>query len=165
MFVRDEFGNTVGGPPWNLVLSYEHEIRREAVRETERKGTLFRDALLAAWKDPIIKERYFTTPLSLKRSRATSSSSANDNYQDQHKVARVDQDKGNTKGTGKGTGKGKTKGKGGSKDGNCKAKTPDGKLICYRFNNEAESCTKAKCNYLHVCGRCFKDHPLFRCNT
>ena len=35
LYAKDEFGSTVGGPPWSLILSYEHEIRRAAIRETE----------------------------------------------------------------------------------------------------------------------------------
>ena len=77
LFARDEYGNLVGGPPWSLVLAYEHEIRREAVRQSE-KGTLFCAALRLAWKDPVIKDRFFTTHLSLKRARPITP--AVDNY-------------------------------------------------------------------------------------
>ena len=62
--------------------------------------------------------------------------------------------------------KGKGKGKKGKGSGTqCKSETPDGKKICFRFNDAARGCTTAKCQFLHVCGKCFKDHPLFRCSS
>jgi len=159
LYGKDEFGNTVGGPPWSLILSYEHEIRREAMRQVE-KGTPLPLALRMAWRDPVTKDRFFTVPLSLKRSRATSTSSDNA----PEKYARTEG--GKAKGKGKGRNK-KGKGKGGEKAGakewGCQSRTPDGKPICYKFNNEAEQCAKPKCTFLHVCGRCFRNHPMFRC--
>ena len=41
--------------------------------------------------------------------------------------------------------------------------TPDGKPICFAFNDKSNPCTKTKCSFLHVCGRCFKDHPMYQC--
>jgi len=159
LYGKDECGNTVGGPPWSLILSYEHEIRREAMRQVE-KGTPLPLALRMAWRDPVTKDRFFTTPLSLKRSRATSTSSDNA----PEKYARTEG--GKAKGKGKGRNK-KGKGKGGEKAGakewGCQSRTPDGKPICYKFNDEAEQCSKPKCTFLQVCGRCFRDHPMFRC--
>ena len=62
---------------------------------------------------------------------------------------------------GKGQGRGKGKGKKGSRDTGCAAETPDGKRVCYSFNNKQEPCTRKKCQFLHVCGKCFKDHPMW----
>ena len=44
-------------------------------------------------------------------------------------------------------------------------KTPDGKNICHAFNNPNETCTRGKggCAFMHVCGICFKDHPMYKC--
>ena len=64
------------------------------------------------------------------------------------------------KGGGKAGGKG-TKGGRASSSG-CAAKTPEGKGICFRFNNESETC-KGKCLFEHVCGRCFGKHPMYKC--
>ena len=110
LYAKDEYGNTIGGTPWGLILSYEHEIRREAIRQTE-SGTPFGVALRAAWKDPVVKDRFFTTPLSLKRSRPPSSFDPDSVV----KYARTDNT--NDKGKGKGKGKGKVKGKGKGKGG------------------------------------------------
>ena len=42
--------------------------------------------------------------------------------------------------------------------------TPDGKSICFKFNNQSEKCKAGnKCKYLHVCGVCFKKHPAYEC--
>jgi hypothetical protein len=69
-----------------------------------------------------------------------------------------------------GKGEGKRKGKkvkGGKRQredtARCASTTPDGKRICYSFNNKATPCDRHKCQFLHVCGRCFKDHPLWQC--
>ena len=63
--------------------------------------------------------------------------------------------------------KGKGKGKGGVKrpPGNCPRETPDGKRICFGFNRKEGACARTKCGFLHVCGKCFKDHPMWRCNA
>jgi len=118
-------------------------------------------ALRKAWQDPVTKDRYFTTPLCLKRARTPSE------YDEPAKWAKKEGEKGE-KGKGKGKYKKKGKGNGGAKGRgggpiDCKSKTPDGKLICYKFNNESEECRRVKCQYLHVCGKCYKDHPVFRC--
>jgi hypothetical protein len=69
----------------------------------------------------------------------------------------------------KGQGKGKGKGKGSrsGKDAGCSSEIPDGKRICYAFNNKDRPCTLRKCNFLHVCGKCFQDHPMWspQCNA
>ena len=67
-----------------------------------------------------------------------------------------------------GKGKGESKNKGGKAKSyaqGCASETPDGKKICYTFNDKARGCAVAKCQFLHVCGRCFKDHPMFRCDA
>ena len=66
------------------------------------------------------------------------------------------------KGKGKG-GKGKDKGKGKGKGAvgtNCATKAPDGRMICYRFNNKHEKC-EGKCKFAHICGVCFGNHPMY----
>ena len=64
---------------------------------------------------------------------------------------------------GKGKGKNKSKSKGGLSG--CAMKTPDDKNICYTYNNQNETCTRGKggCAFMHVCGICFKDYPMYKC--
>ena len=56
-------------PPWTLVLSYEHAIRKQCYKQMTLKGIGFADALVWSWKDAATKERQFTTPLSLCHKR------------------------------------------------------------------------------------------------
>jgi len=64
-------------------------------------------------------------------------------------------------------GKGKGKGKGGKRprEGKCAQQTPDGKRICYGFNSKNEGCARTTCIFLHACGKCFKDHPMWQCTA
>ena len=55
-------------PPWSLVLSYEHAIRKHAYKVMATAGYSFGAALVHAYKEPSVKERNFTTPLSLTQS-------------------------------------------------------------------------------------------------
>ena len=64
LYARDAYGAISSEPPWNLLLSYELEIRRKMV-DIMAKGSTIDSALPAAYKDSLIKERYFTTPLAL----------------------------------------------------------------------------------------------------
>jgi hypothetical protein len=153
LYARDAFGATSSDRPWNLVLSYELEVRRKMV-EHMSKGMSIDKALPASYKDALIKERCFTTPLALG---ATIKRPPTNNRED-GKTARWE-----CKGKGKGKGK---KGKGSKRqreDGRCPPTTPDGKKICFGFNSKATPCDKAKCPFLHVCGRCFRDHPMWQC--
>ena len=160
LYAKNEFGNTTNGPPWALILSYEHEIRRAAIRDTEKGIPLF-TGLRKALQDPVVKERYVTTPLSLKRSRSSRSPDPNPD-----KYARIEGGKGKARGKGKDKNRVKGRGKGRGKEQGgivCKSKTPDGKGICFKYNSVVENCRANKCLWLHVCGVCFKDHPMYNC--
>jgi hypothetical protein len=55
LVARDSQGATVGAPPWNLVLSYEHAIRKKAYKMVGDGGGTFAQCLLAACSDPVTK--------------------------------------------------------------------------------------------------------------
>ena len=155
---RNAYGETMAAPPWTLLMSYELEMRRK-MAELMSEGTPMSTALKLAAKDPVVKERYFTTPLALAsvtgaKRKADEAFGTQDGW--------GSKGRGNNRGKGKGRGgKGKDgKGKD-AKSRGCANKTPDGKPICYKYNNQNERCVKAKCTFLHVCGRCFKDHPMY----
>ena len=130
-------------------------------------GATFVDALKTAWQDPVTKERFFTTPLALQASVRGQKR----NFQDPAGLeptpgARARGGKGKGRGNNKGNGKnGKGNGKSGGKarPGGCAAKTPDGKSICYSYNNTG--CTRQNCNFLHVCGKCYRQHPMGECTN
>ena len=158
---RNAYGEVMASPPWSLLLAYELEIRRKML-ELMSDGTPMRAAMRSAWKDPVVKERYFTTPLALASVTGTKRK-AEEAFDYRDAV--------NPRGKGKGRGKGAKgkdpvggRGRGkGAKGKGCASRTPDGKSICFKYNNRTEKCMKSKCNFLHVCGKCYRDHPMYDC--
>ena len=57
----DDYGGMI--PPWTLVLSYEHAIRKHCYKTMAQQSLPFKLALENSWKDATVKERHFTTPL------------------------------------------------------------------------------------------------------
>ena len=147
LVARDSEGNTISSPPWSLVLSYEHAVRKQAVRLINQEQQSWPVALKAAMRDGTVKERNFTTPLALVTKRPAPP--WRQEGQNQQKFQR--QQTPSQKGKGKGRGK-----KGNQQSGQCASHTPAGDMICYRFN--AGNKRKAsKCKFKHVCGLCFSD--------
>ena len=116
-----------------------------------------------AWEDPVTKERHFTTPLCLESGRKRAADFPPSTFRPEPPT------KYTQKGGGKGSGKGK-KGKGQKKKSGslatpgCASTSPDGRSICYQFNNTNSRCNNAKCKFAHVCGVCFaKDSPMYVC--
>ena len=151
----NERGEVALSPPWHLIVNYELAIRKKACYDLNN-GTFmtFAESLQNAWKDPITKERGFVTPLALC-SVVASSNRESDRFQGGEFKRKV------FKGAGKGKSS-KGSGKGGSMKGS--STTPDGRPICYRFNNPKEKCKSKKCRFEHVCSFCFQRHPRFQCS-
>ena len=162
LYARDAYGSISSTPPWNLVLSYELEVRRKMV-EIMARGVTIDQALDQARKDPIVKERHFVTPLAIGATTGKRSAPSYDPVLAGAPMAKKPKGPKVSKGKGKGKGKGKEKGKSARQE--CASTTPDGKKICFRFNDQSQGCTRQQCTFLHVCGRCFRDHPLFRCDA
>jgi hypothetical protein len=153
---RSADGRTVLTPSWSQLLIYEFQIRKKALQEmVAQKGT-FAQCLKSAWKDPVTKERYFTTPLALSvgggLKRVYQADGAGESSSSKGKGKKGKKQKGQ--------GKGK---KGATNKSGCKPRTPDGRLICYAFNDRTGGCKNAKCSFLHVCGSCFGDHSMQKC--
>ena len=162
LHARDQSGNIVASPPWTLVSSYEQEIRRKMV-ELMTDGIPIAEALKKAREDSVVKKRYFTTPLSAgSRKRKAEEYPNTENY-DFGSAEYNHKGKGKTKGKGKG--KTKSKGKYTAPVRTCEEKAPDNKKICFKFNDRDDKCTRKKCPFLHVCGWCSKDHPIYRCTN
>ena len=70
----DDYGGMI--PPWTLVLSYDHAIRKHCYKTMAQQGLPFKLALEKSWKDATVKERHFTTPLALYAKRDTATSTA-----------------------------------------------------------------------------------------
>ena len=190
----DDVGGPVAQGDWAIILDYEHEVRRDMVERMLGGMALGKALRAAwadpVVRDRYLVTPLQRRTMGRKRPADVPESSADGGPKKLTKGARrkaardaqVDwaeraerelanlKRQNSGKGGGKGGGKdndGKGGGKGGGKDVNrfgCNFKTPDGRLICFAFNNEKEGCKKPNCNMAHVCGVCFeKGTPLFKC--
>ena len=139
----------MASPAWSQVLQDKVARRKRAWYRVDSEGgaLTFAEALRGVWMGPTTKERHFTTPIALisfaKRVAPL------DPYDDYRKKG----GRGGGPPPGKGDrdkGKGKGKGKKGDK-GTQHSQTPDGKPICYRFNDQNRKCKDKKCRFVHVC--------------
>ena len=158
---RSSEGHTVAAPSWSQLLIYELEIRKKAWRLTMGDVSVsntFAKCLEEACRDSVCKERFFTTPVAIsalsRPPRATFS--GNDNSWTSKKGK-----PGGKGAKGKRGGKGKeSSGKGGK---NGAARTPDGKTICFAYNNVNGRCKNRACIHKHICSKCFGKHPIYMC--
>ena len=45
-------------------------------------------------------------------------------------------------------------------------KTPDGRPLCFKYNNNNNNkCVAKNCNFVHQCQRCLGNHPKSSCNA
>jgi len=141
-------------PPWHLILAYEQAIRKKACYDLNN-GTFatFAVALQSAWKDSVTKERHFVTPLAL--------SSILQSPRDRDASRDIFSWKKTVKGGGK---KGKASGKGSKGGGKGSSRSPDGKPICFRYNDPNQRCKNKNCRFEHICAFCFQRHPKFQCS-
>ena len=146
-------------PDWGIVLSYEHKLRKEAMRLVINEGHTLSTALRAVTKDADLKEAFFTTPVALRA--AASEPPANKWPRYNSKGSNFAPSSGkfhaqNPKGKGKG---GKSKGKDSRLSGLQLAwRTPEGRDLCFAYNTG--SCDNS-CNRVHQCRvkGCYGDHP------
>ena len=175
LVAKDPQGRTVSCPSWLQLLSYEYQIRKKAYAlMNSGKGT-FAECLPVAWNDPIVKERFFTTPLAYAAS-APSIQSQGNAFEQAGLVADAPEPVGKGPGRGKRLrlrklalkqqekGKGKGKGKVPRNRGRCAAMTPDGRPVCFNYNDPENKCKRSNCPFVHLCGICFQKHPLYACS-
>lgn len=147
-------GVTLHKPSVKLLVNYDYQMRKE-VADQVNLGQDFAEELARVTKNADIRERHFSTPLAV--------SSASQSLQLQGKGKKGDwwHGGGDPKGKGK-KGKGKGKGKAGKKgDQSLHSTTPDGRQICYAWNNKKEGC-KGGCNRVHACRICLDtSHPTY----
>lgn len=155
--------DTMTGPEWSTVLSYEHALRKEAVRKILYEGTGFREAMRAARTSTELRELSFVAPtmasILARGRRATASSSS----APPSKKARKDPNPPAGKGT-KGAGKGKKATRGGKGKSTWHNTTTDGTPICYAYNSVTERCG-GKCGRAHCCQVCLGPHPAHQHGT
>ena len=149
-------GITLHRPSLKLIVGYEYQMRKEAVDEVN-KGVELATALRQATKNPDIRQRHFSTPLAV----SSASQSLQEPWKNRRNQERPHPYEANyQKGKGKSKGKSK-KGKGKSKAGALQGTTPDGRQICFAWNNKGEGC-QGQCGRVHCCRICMSpDHPTF----
>ena len=156
LIARTSDGSAVAAPAWSQVITYELAIRKKAWALVQSEGITFSTGLRQAWADPVVKERNFTTPLALHTYAKRAAGNIDDDGKGKKWRAKGDKD---TKG-GKGSGKGP---KGDKGDGKGNDRTPDGRPICYRYNDKTNPCKRRTCKFVHVCRICLGQHPAFNC--
>ena len=188
--VSDPVSGTIIRPSWDVVLDYEHQVRKRAYKLVNDGDFTIRDALSEARHDQSIYARYFQGPTTVQagimaaRQAASAAVSAQWNSQYKRKWDQVDavtppplnpygtgrggKDKGKDKGTGKG---GKDKGKDGKdKDqagfkgwraGGSNWSHKDKKYKCFKY--QKRQCSTPSCAFAHRCLVCDDTHPEKEC--
>ena len=157
-------------PPWVVVLNYEFELRKEAIKKAFRESRPLRDTLQEATEDSQLKEQYFTSPIALQNRGKRASDSWepwddnkwNKNTWKGNWQTGKDPDR-NKKGR---KGKDNHKGKDG-KDGKGKrastttSRTPDGRFICFDYSGPG---CDGNCGMVHCCmvKGCHGPHPTWK---
>ena len=122
-------------PPWVVILNYEYELRKEAIKRAFRDSRPLRETLREVTDDAQLKEQYFTAPIALQN-RGKRGSDQWDGQHDDGKWHRDTWRKG--AGWGKGTPrKGDDKGRGDQKGKDKKGKDPKGPGKGKRENSNA----------------------------
>ena len=149
-------------PPWSVLLRYELELRKEAVKRSISEGKQLRNTLKEVIKDSEIKEQYFTTPIALQGKFGQDDSSGVKwrKRPDEHLWASEPNKFGKMAKKGKGK-KGKGKGKNPANEHSLIAQTPDGRQICFAFNSQG---CQGNCDRIHICRvrGCGKPHAMWQ---
>jgi len=180
-------------PSWDLLLSYEHEIRKQAIKLVNEAGLTLRAALKSARDSTDHRTKFLITPLALHGTAGGEPSSWNSRAEAvrgpkrdgdsaggaEHEAGPRKKAKGGGKG-GKGGGKGSGNKGGGGKDGKtqphsplykkCRNK-PDQYGVSFKtpegqlrcHRYGAGNCTIPGCTYSHTCAKCGDAHPLVAC--
>jgi len=177
------------GPSWELLMKYELELRKYAVRRVNETGKTLAEAMEEARHSIEHRTSYFITPLAMPHSRASTPQFAAD-QRGPKRPAEVfakafEDESASRRPSGKGKSKGKDKGgkqKSGAGEKQLKGmapmaayrvirnapakykvvmKGPDGKPRCHHF--QAGRCTVSGCIYGHSCVRCGGAHGVTKC--
>ena len=145
--------------PWSVLLQYEFEMRKWAVKEAHKRGEPLGDLLHEATRNTELKELHFTSQVALAKRT--------------HQVDPPPPSKWFRKGEKGNKGKGKGGGKSNSKtDGQIMigetwrdlvSKTPDGRELCFAFNIK-RGCQNKGCKRVHACRvkGCQGNHPAYQ---
>jgi len=180
------------GPTWDLLMKYEFEVRKFAVRKVNEGGATLAEAMVAARRSVEHRTSFFITPLAMPSSRVPSARSAMEQRGNKRSAeeafAPYEGSAAPSAGSG-GSGKGKSKGK---EKGKKPGKTASGEQLkkmtdkaAYRLvraspdkynirfkgpdgvprchNFQMGCCTMAGCKFTHLCMRCGGPHGVMRC--
>ena len=149
-------GITLHKPSIKLITSYDYQMRKEVI-EQMNMGKRMVEEIKQVTKNADLRERHFSTPLAV--SSASQSLGANPKQRGDKDGDRWNPyPPPNPKGKGKHKGK---KGKGKYKGDFLHSTTPDGRQLCFAWNNAKEGC-KGECNRVHACRICLSPtHPTF----
>ena len=150
-------------PTLNLVLEYEYQVRKKAVKLVIESGATYKEALRTSRELDSLRTRYFTTPLTVlapdlakqHSQRRSSPLRLRSNSRGRSRTPPL-----GVRGGGKGGGRGRSGGRG--RGVTTATTTPDGRPICFRFNNKDERC-RGPCRFAHVCIKCYGPHPAHMC--
>ena len=149
---EDEKGTVLHTPSLQAVLTYDFYVRKKAVELLAADKPLAA-ALKSAQEDSVVKERRFTTPLSVSAASQSVGAARSRSPPVHQSASSASKGPGQK---GKKGNKGKNKGKG---RGGLFSLTPDGRQICYAYNSQYERCN-GSCGRAHVCQMCMGPHPL-----
>ena len=140
-------------PSLKLIINYDHQMRKEVV-EQMNAGRPMAELLKEVTKNADLRERHFSTPLAVSSAAQSLEKAKKD--KDNERWHPYPPPKG-----GKGKHKGKGKGKGKYKGDFLHSTTPDGRQLCFAWNNAKEGC-KGDCGRVHACRICLDtSHTTF----
>ena len=150
-------------PPWTVMINYEFELRKEAVKRAFRDSRALKDTLAEVQNDAQLKEQFFTSPIALQHRNMPAPNTWYERPGGQPWKWRRN-DKGPGKGKGKDAHKGKEqKGKKGKGQGHGELAscTPDGRMICFAYSTSG---CPGDCGMVHCCQvrGCFGQHPTWK---
>ena len=188
MEVKDALGTVCFRPAWHTLLTFEHQVRKEAYKLVNLKGLTLVDAMAAVKKDAALFQKYFVTPTAVaagaeaaRSAAAAASSHAPARLQNARPAGRTGD---GLPGGGRpaegfasdfpppppqlgvarsGKGKGGGKGKSGKRTGwrsSQSNSTPDGRAKCFKY--QKGQCNGG-CGRVHACLVCGGPHPMTQC--
>ena len=140
---------------WSQVLTYELELRKAAYRfARDGKSSCLNSAIEKAIDSTDLLNLHFIIAMTLGKEQSCPG---------EEEVAAPPPPAPHPAGRGsKGSGKSKQMPSWERQWGKA-ARTPEGKLICFKFNKPSGCAAGKNCRFEHVCQRCFHRHPFFEC--
>jgi len=177
------------GPTWDLLMKYEFEVRKLAVRRVNEGGSTLAEAMEFARKSVEHRTNFFATPLAMPSARVMVPRPAADPRGNKRSSEEFSAAADGSAAPPPEAGKGKSKGKNADKKPKkatsaeklktlgqhaaykvirtdpekygLRFKGTDGTPRCHNF--QMGRCTTTGCKYAHVCNKCGGAHPVTRC--